>query len=239
MFNFLIVVNDKYIKYAKSLIYSIAKHHSDYQVFLYLINPSKKNVKKLSSTRYNICVKVIEKELSQEVINIYSEEAAYCANIRGKLLKELVETQELDNLTYIDADSLMRGSIEGLFLQSYDVSFFVRPPTNAKKTMYFSGLISLKITTENKPVILQALDYFQNKIDNYGLTTWFSDQNAIEDLYYFIVKNNINFYALSKEYFDWGYQDTSKIWMGKGKSKSNNEYMTNQALCEGLFNGAG
>lgn len=233
MLNFLIVANDAYIGYAKSLIYSINLHHDNYNIFLYLINPSNQNLQLITNTKYNLQVRIINKELNKDVINIYSEEAAYSANIRGQILYELVTMEELENIIYIDADSIVKAPINEINIIPYDISFFVRPET-AKKSSYFSGLISLNIN--NKQRIINALNFYKNKIEEYGLTTWFSDQKAIEAFYKeYVILKDIDFEFLESEYFDWGFKPESKIWMGKGKSKNDPNYFSIQKEYEDLF----
>lgn len=232
MLNFLIIANDEYIKYAKSLIYSISKYHDDYRIFLYLINPSQENLDILSKAPHNLVIRIINKELSQNVETIYSEEAAYSANIRGQILYDLVLAEDLNNLIYLDADSIIKSSIKKINKIPYDISFFVRPESE-KKSSYFSGLISLNITPNTKERILRALDFYKNRIEEYGLTTWFSDQKAIEDFYKkYVIMKDIDFEFLSHKYFDWGFNKNSKIWMGKGKSKQHQDYIELQKMYE-------
>ena len=232
--NYLVVANDDYIRYVKSLIYSIRMCDPDYKVFLYIINPETENFKlfrkKLKS--YNVTYGIIKKQLSKDKgLERFSEESAFSANIRGKLLKEIVEKEDLDNLIYIDADSLIKKPLEKLCPEDKDIAFFKRSIDTCS-----SGLIALNITLENKEKILQMLTCFQGTIEQHGLLKWFSDQTALKDIYHeYILTDIIKFHQLESKNFDWICLEESNIWMGKGAKKERSQYLNLQKKYEELF----
>lgn len=232
--NYLVVANDEYIKYAKSLIFSIAKCDPQYRVFLYLINPETDNFKLLRKKlkAYNVVYQVINEDLSKDRgLERQSPEAAFSANIRVKLLKELVETQELDNLTYIDADSMMKKYIGRFCPEDKDIAFFKRATDTCS-----SGLIALNITPENKEKILEMLSFFQGMTEQYGLCKWFSDQTALKDTYReFILTEQLKYHQLEPINFDWICLEESNMWMGKGAKRERSQYLTLQKEYEEAF----
>lgn len=236
--NYLIVANDEYVKYAKSLIYSLSIHDPKYYVYLYLINPSD-NFKaiKRKIKNYQVECRVIKEKLDREKnrakIVVYSEEGAYSANIRGKLLKTLVQEEEIDNLTYIDADSLVIKNLDRQQMcpPEIDITFFHRAEDTCS-----SGLISLNITPENKDLLVEMLSFYQERIEDEGIDRWFSDQTGLKDTFNKYIKTGmVKYQVLPKVYFDWTILKESTIWMGKGKKREKVGYQSLQKENEEKF----
>lgn len=228
--NYLVIVNDAYVPYAKSLIYSIHEFNKDYCVYLYLVNSDATNI--FLETKYNLVVETISEPFSKEEIHpkrrrqpeCYSEEAAFCANVRATLLLSTIKKYHLTNLTYVDADSLIRAPVSHLCPEQYDIAIYKK-----KETKYYSGIISVNVN----PNSIGFLKHLKAGIDSYGLTTWFSDQNALKDSC--MQLSTVHFFYLPLENFDWYCRLESNIWMGKGKLKSNPEYIVLQQTYLDLF----
>lgn len=240
MHNFLIIANDEYVRFAKSLIHSIHRYVGDFKIFLYIINPHRKSLRELEKKAdlYHLEIRPVISPLDKKIWDIdrkpYSDEAAFSANIRGKILSELIRELEVDNLTYIDADSFFMKPLERqLCPLNVDLTFFKRAEDYCS-----SGLLSFNLTPDNKPRILEFVDYFAERINFHGLLKWFSDQTALKDCYRkFILSGHLKYHCLDVEYFDWRCNPESVIWLGKGKRRRDSFeiYIESQELNQKSF----
>lgn len=216
----LIISDEEYISKAKILINSIRKFH-DIKIHLHLVN-------------YNIKLDVNNIEYSYSNLKLdntnikywnsikYTEKNAYCANIRVKIINQLLDNNEW--ILYIDADSIVRKSLNYFFkeIKLYDLSAHYCD----KKKYYKNGF---RIRTgvlgiNNSSIMKEFMNYYSNKIN---LFEWFSDQDTLQDTY-LNYKKNIKFNKINSKYIDWNFKNESHIWTGKGESKYNNQNYINE-----------
>lgn len=251
MKNFLIIANDKYVQYAKALIVSIYFFERGSKIFLYVVNPSDKSIRELEEKKdvYNLHLNFEYKNFSEyctEERTVDRCEAAYSANIRAKHLHALVANHDIDNITYIDADSLLRNSLYNMHYQDFDISFYIKgddhfieelgPQCPSQVFQTKSGIISLTLS-EDRAILLECLEFFIEKIEEFNVCKWYADQVALKQLYYnFIVNGKLKFAPITSTYFDWRCKDNTNIWIGKGELKENNEeFIKIQNLYRDLF----
>jgi len=225
--NILIIITESYGNYGRALIASLLKHQADVNIYLYLINASKEFIDEITLQVGNMPVVVRERNdwsLSTDPVKWAgkSEVICYSANIRGEVIRELLTVDKLDNLVYIDADSVLIDNIDGAFdLQDKcHIMFHFRP-----KERDIGNILSGIIFLNNRPVTLEFLDEYCKRIREENILNWYSDQKALNKTYeYFKLREDIVFFNLSKKYIDWNYSAESKIWAGKGRSKKRKEF---------------
>lgn len=207
----LIVSDQDYIYRAKILINSIRNLH-DIKIHLHLINYKELiNHKNIEYSYSNI---KLDNETKLKWNNIeYTPKIAYCANIRVKIINNLLKSN--DNILYIDADSIVLKSLDNLFKQisENDLCAYYCD----KKKFYKNGF---RIRTgvlgiKNTKIMTEFMKYYS---ENINLFEWFSDQDNLQNTF-IKFKNKITFLNLGIEYIDWKFDDNSFIWTGKGDLK--------------------
>jgi len=226
-FNILIISDLNYIKFAKALTKSISIFHPKIKIYLRLVNINKiqKKLIKNSFSRYNTDISFLEENLSniknKKSGNIeYSELMAFSANIRGKAIKNLLESG-VKNLLYLDADSVLNKEIDFSSIKG-DVGLF-RRSNNKKKKEFPSGILYF---SGSKKSIRFAKELDKNILKN-GLLKWYSDQISLSQTYH-KMHHNLNIYFFTEDYFDCGpnHSKESHIWFGKGIKKFKAEEYT-------------
>ena len=231
--NILIVSSESYLGYTKALLSSLFIHNNGLNVYLYLINVSEETTKGLKDQLdgWPIDVRSINKPELSEVKDLkvggilYSELMAYSANIRVKLIRDLFD-EDIDSLFYIDADSLVVRNIDSLF-ETYirnTCSFHLRP-TESSSDRVLSGIMFYTNTMHSK----DFLDFYKGKVDERGILKWFSDQEGLAETYErYKGITKLVFGTITKDYIDWRHTHKSKIWIGKGRSRSGHKYIEAQ-----------
>jgi len=234
--NILIVSSESYLDYTKALLASFFIHEKGLNIYLYLINTPKDVTEELKykTSGYPINIRNIDRpELSDELDKragglIYSELMAFSANVRVSIIKELLETEDIDSLLYIDADSIITKSIEGLFerYKKYNVSFHARPKDGLIKVL--SGIMFYVNNQEARDFV----NLYNDKVNDNGILTWFADQMSLSYLYHNYPESYGN---ISKTYIDWKYSHKSCLWVGKGRSKKKGPFVIAQESYRNAF----
>lgn len=205
------IADQKYCKYLKTLISSIAVNFKDVHVHLHLINVSPSEQDELLCLYSNITF------TSEEVkIDDSQSFSAYCANVRVRVMRKLLESG-IDNLLYLDADSIVRKDLTPLFrlLKNTDLIIHHRH-SDVEAWRFNTGAIAIR---NNTKVIL----FMQNWEKNLESLTysWYGDQISFSRTYDHL-KNELCIKNLPMKYSDWQFSPFSLIWTGKGKRKDEN-----------------
>jgi len=160
---------------------------------------------------------------------LYSEQIAYCSNIKIDTMNTLLNRDDCRSVLYTDADTLVRGSLEELqaLVNSNDFSFFLDEPY----TEQHQGSKRLA----NQEVLFQGglIGVSKNEKTSKFVEEW--RQRILEDIFDWDVDEK-TFYSLYKTPFkigeipvifkDENLSDDSIIWSGAGNTKySNSKYV--------------
>lgn len=225
----LIVSDQEYFNKALILIKSIRLHHNDLKIHYHQINFNQKiDINYISYSFDNISLNH-DKIYQYNKIN-YSEKQAYCANIRFKIINNLISDNQY--ILYLDADSIVRKPLNQLIDYCKNHDLVINKCT--KKSYYRKGfrLRTGVFSIKNTPIMLQFL---QNLLNRINLNKWFSDQDSIQDTF-IEYEDDIKLKIINNNYIDWYYDDTSEIWVGKGENKfSNQKYLKLENQIDELF----
>jgi len=157
----------------------------------------------------------------------YSEEQAYSAKIRFLDVFDILNQKD-KNILCIDADSLVRGDLNGLDNLIDENDILVHMHLNANKLHYRlkAGVIYVKNNKRSKLFFKNVSDYLKK---DKNLITWFSEQIALYNAYNLKVAKVLN---LPKSYIDWNFEDDSIIWTAKGDTKNNKKYILEEKKYE-------
>ncbi|MDM3861026.1 MAG: putative nucleotide-diphospho-sugar transferase [Aphanizomenon gracile PMC644.10] len=205
------IADQKYCKYLKTLISSIAVNFKDVHVHLHLINVSPSEQDELLCLYSNITF------TSEEVkIDDSQSFSAYCANVRVRVMRRLLESG-IDNLLYLDADSIVRKDLTPLFrlLKNTDLIIHHRH-SDVEAWRFATGAIAIRNNAKVK-VFMQG---WEKNLESL-IYSWYGDQISFSRTYE-ILKNELYIKNLPMKYIDWKFSPFSSIWAGKGKRKHEN-----------------
>jgi hypothetical protein len=160
---------------------------------------------------------------------LYSEQIAYCSNIKIDTIYNLLQRDDCKSVLYTDADTIVRGSLEGLQLlvTSNDFSFFLDDPYTDQhqgskrladqEVLFQGGLIGVSKNEET----LGFVKEWREKILN-DIFDWDVDEKTFYSLY----KTSLKIGKIPVMYKDEGLSDSSALWSGAGNTKySNSKYV--------------
>lgn len=202
-----------YFKYLKSLVKSSRKYYPELKFYIFLVNPTKKQILQMDGIPNTVTI-VEEKKFKNE-----REKRCYCASRRGYLFTKLREWLPNNHLVWIDSDSVFikRDKSFHKHILSCDVSMRAK---NLKQGKFASGVIS------GGPKSSDFFKEYYNKINSrMDLLEWTSDQKMLNATYHDF-KNKINFKPLPKIFCDVWYTDKGVLWVAKGKCRNDNRYQT-------------
>jgi lipopolysaccharide biosynthesis glycosyltransferase len=147
-----------------------------------------------------------------------SKKASYCANIRAKVLYDLM-LQGRKYILYLDADSIVRRDLKDLLtlIKYTDLIIFRRDNETDVRTKVLTSVIG--INNNNK-----SLNFIENwmncMLQQEALYTWFSDQKYFyKTMTKFL---HVKIQPLPDLYVDSGFKGRSYIWNGKAARKFSN-----------------
>jgi len=213
----ILIISDKdYYEKAVILIKSIRLQHKNLKIHYHQINfKLNLDINDIEYSYTNINLDNVNKYKYNNIT--YTQKNAYCANIRFKIINNLISENKY--ILYIDADSIIRKPIDKL-LDLCNINELVINKCTKKK--YYRKGFRLRtgvFSIRNTPIMKQFL---QQLIQNINLYQWFSDQDTIQDTFINFV-NKIIFKILDLRYIDWNYNLDSDIWVGKGENKFKNQ----------------
>ncbi len=159
----------------------------------------------------------------------YSEQIAYCSNIKFDTLDYAINKLNVNSIIYLDVDSIVRSNLDYLFniLKNYDFAFYKDKPyteqfkgstrLQGNDFLYHGGFIGL--TNNNKTKELISV-YRKRVLEN--IYDWDIDEDILPKL----INENIEILEIDKKYKDEDLDEYSVIWSGSGKTKfASNRYI--------------
>ena len=194
--NYLTLTSDKnFLPFVEILLKSLNKNSPIFDVVVRLVNCNQSDADKVRSWYKNIEIINDIKELStkknlltkdgefyQDVLSegfsknnttvnrarwLYSEQIAYCSNIKIDTMDMLLSRTDTNSVLYMDADSIIRGSLDGLLdiINKHDVSFFEDVPyetqhigskrLEGQSVLFQGGLIGVKKNKKTQQLVAE------------------------------------------------------------------------------------
>lgn len=152
-----------------------------------------------------------------------SEQMAYCSNIKFMTIKELLADKRRDMIIYMDIDTIIRGTLQGLISSASmgDIAMYKDIPyveqhigstrLEDNEVLYHGGLICVTNNAVTERLFSQWSDIVSN-----DMTNWDVD----EDLFYSVHNNkDVNIVCVDITYKDEDLNDDSIVWSGAGQTK--------------------
>ena len=223
------VVSDfKYIKYLQFFLFFVTKNVTRGQVFVHFINTPQqvidqiqkqfpivkgydKEDKELNTKNINLphpefppfrqSSKMFVNSEIKKFGKLYSDDVAYCANIRLKRIAEFLDKTEQD-IIYIDVDNVVNKDLENLYGLINDNDILVVPnlSNHISTTLFY-------VKNNHKTVnFFKEMSVF---VESY-LYVWGIDSIAFNTL---LESKKLKDIILPKEYYDETYNPDSVIWI--------------------------
>ena len=219
----LAVSDSSFLPFIRTLFHSIKENvRIPYKFHLHAINVPDKKIESLQSEFSNIEFSRDELELDdspdRENHLRKSKKAAYCANIRAKVIYDLM-CKGKQYILYLDADSIVKKDLNELLLliQSTDLIIFRRDNEKNSSTKVLTSVIGIN----NNYRSLKFIEYWKEcMLSPKNLYSWFSDQR-----YFFKAmekRSDTKVSYLPFQYVDSSFSGKSFIWNGKGSRKFTN-----------------
>lgn len=227
----LTVSDSTYLPFARVLFNSIKSNVTiPYKFHLHAINVPDENLIFFKENFKNIKITMdnIELDEAPDKTNQFSKskKASYCANIRVKIIHDLM-VEGFKYILYLDADSIVLKDLDKLFrmIQSQNTEILIR--TRDDGTRIHSKVLTGVIGINNNFNTLKFIELWKSLIlDENSLYKWYADQVMFTEN---MEKNIINITTLPWEYIDThGFSLNSFIWSGKGNRKYNNVKYTKE-----------
>lgn len=211
----IVVVSDtKYLPHLQVLIASLVKNYSQALIHVHLVNVSYRNVLKIQ----NIAPQI---QISRGNVSIADPKkfAAYCANIRARVIFSILERGD-GLVLYLDADSIVRRSISSLFrlVENNDILILQQKkvkPVLGEHLVFAAGVILFKNSQKTR-IFVEA---WKSALEPH-LNEWFADQ-----IYFARTASSsvARIGDLPFSFIDWSFKPLSHIWVGKGSKKYENK----------------
>jgi len=221
----IMVVSDSgYLPFVRVLFNSIKANVSiPYRFHLHAINIDDNRIALLESLYPNITfsrdtIVLDEKPNKKNAFN-KSKKAAYCANIRAKVINELLLRGD-KYILYLDADSIVKKDLDKLFLlmKYTDLIIFRRDKETNPQIKVLTSVIGVNNNDASKRFIDNWMRFMMQETVLY---TWFSDQKYF---YKTMTKHpDVKVQPLEQLYVDAGFNSKSYIWNGKAGRKYDNK----------------
>lgn len=225
-----IVTDEKYLPHAETILKSISLNcESGYlQVHLHLVNVKPTVAQKLKTIcpNHHLDFSFSNEKLSLKKIKRRTERAIYSANIRVKVMYDLM-LRGLKYLFYIDVDSIVRNDLHQLFdlIKSVDLTFHEDTEIPIEAVKFKSGGIGV----QNTPSSLEFFKKYNELLAQHKYRKWGIDQLNLKHLYDTLINipdSKIRWKNLPSTFLDWNFSDSSVIWTGKGnRKKLNPDYL--------------
>jgi lipopolysaccharide biosynthesis glycosyltransferase len=220
MLTIFVVSDDGYLKFVKPLFNSIkANVKIPYRFHLHAINIEEYKLDELSEIYSGITFThdnlFLDDTPNKRNAFKKSNKAAYCANIRAKILHELM-IQGHEYILYLDADSIVIRDLKNLLtlIQENDLVIFRRDIQKDPRLKVLTSVIGI---TNNRNS-LAFVDAWKNcMLRERILYSWFSDQSYFHKTMTKLSHVKIGY--LPEEYVDASFNSNSCIWNGKAKRK--------------------
>lgn len=227
----IVLVSDPdYLKYLRAILKSINQNCVPelYEIHIHLVNigPKSPIVMELASlTKFETIFThdMLNLDMTPQMVKKInkSEKRAYCANIRIKVMLELLQ-KGTPYLLYLDCDSLVRKDITELFdlIKQCDMTFYIEKRSN-KNLSAKSGAIGVK----NGPDAINIFNEYHALLSKSKYRIWGRDQRHLLELYHKHLEKGTGgvYKPLPHKFLDWLFKPDSPIWTGKGPRKEHNK----------------
>jgi hypothetical protein len=212
---------ENYLERALSLYNSLNKYNSNIYFYISLININKDNLfEKIKNDKLTIVYDNVK--YKDDILK------AYASCVRAKIFPQLLNKHKI--VFWMDADTIVRKKLNKLFLKllKLDILLFKTVNIDEKKAKqighYKTGIIGINSNNKTK----QFSNKWNDSIFNSNRELkWFLDQITISEILNSI--NKILIGNLEKTYIDWNFEDSSYIWVGKGKRKNTKIYLNEES----------
>lgn len=250
--------NERYVPPLCAFLNSIQINQPDVQIVVRLVNCTNKTIDKIKSNFGDINVIIDNHELSdnRNITNLsevegktieqlrgarsgfkgvrwlYSQEAAYCSNIKYQTIHELLN-KGIEFIVHMDVDTIVRHRFDCLrdAMLGYDIGMYICPEEHMKQlTEYghkYMGWHAGIIVVNNTDTSRTFIDRVRNRVREN-----IYDIEADEDEFDYVYNNtdDINILSVDKTYKDNGpvFNVNSHIWSGQSEAKSENRQYINE-----------
>ena len=211
----ILAVSDfSYLGRIKALLCSVRRNYSQARFYLHLVNVDLEEANYLKDIYPQIQFKIDYQTFATE-----AEKRAYCANIRVKIIKELLASTEISLLLYLDADSIVRQNLSELvtLISNHDLVILDRTYQSDLRLQFFTGVIGINNIVGSRKFLEKWWELIQP-----NLYQWYSDQLYFSQTYEYL-KSEINLANLPPQFADWEFWSNSPIWTAKGLRKEDNQ----------------
>jgi len=204
-----------------------------YRFHLHTINVSEKEIESFKNEYENIefTNDKIELDDKPNINNAFgkSKKAAYCANIRAKILYDLM-SKGVEYILYLDADSIVRKNLNELLslIKQTDLIIFRRDEVKRLNLKVLTSVIGVN-NNEKSFKFVECWKNFMLQEDI--LYSWFSDQRYFYET--MLKCTDVKVHHLPKHYTDSSFSNESVIWNGKADRKfKDKKYIKEMRRCK-------
>tara|TARA_R110002126_G_scaffold129102_1_gene271796 strand:+ start:4911 stop:5759 length:849 start_codon:yes stop_codon:yes gene_type:complete len=256
--------NERYIKPTRAFLNSIIKNspkvnvlvrlvnvkqdtitglkatYNDYNIYFYIDNTplcDKRNIVNKTETFDKSAIQLMRKSTAdfKGVGWLYSEEAAYCSNIKYNTINQLLE-YGIKCVVYMDVDTIVRKDIYNIqdTINTYDLAMYICPNEHLKtSTQYgekYIGWHAGIIISNNTMLSVDFLKDVEKRVSN-NMYDIEADEDEFDHVFYQKKYNNkIKINSLTKYYKDNGPEFNVKnaVWSGQNVAKVDNKKYINE-----------
>lgn len=258
--------NQRYIEPACTFLNSIVKNSPKLNVLLRLVNVKVETVEHLKSKykKNKIFFYIDNKELcdKRKIINkteivkksalqlirksnsdfkgigwLYSEEAAYCSNIKYNTMNQLLKAG-IECVVYMDVDTIVRKDIYGIYktVLNHDLAMYICPDEHLKQeTQYgekYIGWHAGIIISRNSNISINFLHDVELRV-NEAMYDIEADEDEFDHVYHKEkYSKHLKINELTKYYKDNGpiFDKKNAVWSGQSEAKVNNKDYINEYI---------
>ena len=256
--------NERYIKPTRAFLNSIIKNSPKLNVLIRLVNVKEDTLKNLKdvyknnniyfyidniplSDKRNIInrTETFDKSATQLIRKstsdfkgvgwLYSEEAAYCSNIKYNTINQLLK-YGIKCIVYMDVDTIVRKDIYDIqnTINNNDLAMYICPDEHLKtKTQYnekYVGWHAGIIISNNTPLSVNFLKDVEKRVSN-NMFDIEADEDEFDHVFYQKKYNKkIKINSLTKYYKDNGpeFDEKNAVWSGQNVAKVDNKKYINE-----------
>lgn len=205
------VSDPKYLKCLKVLTASVNQNSPTTKLYYHLINYCDDEAvsKELLSIH-----PFIEFSFEKKQFQTDEQKRAYCANIRGEIIKDLL-ARGSKLLLYLDSDSIVRKDLSELetLMKSHDILILKRTEIKDSRLRFLTSTIGLNNTDATRHFVQRWAE-----IINENIYEWWTDQISFANTYDQL-SSTINLMSIPQKFVDSQFSIFSPIWTGKGEKK--------------------
>lgn len=202
--------DESYYPYLKVLVKSAVKNFPQANLFVVLVNMDEKYKKEIEGLSPGIRVEMEKVSFPGE-----HEKRCYCASRRAFLFKKLREETD-DILLWVDADSIIRKSCDGLIQHLNSCELTMR---SKSKGRFASGVIGV----DSSDICNEFIEEYYNEVSKHS--DWMNDQKSLHTVY-LKFQDRIKFRYLERTYCEVSLTEDAVIWAAKSHRKNSKKYIS-------------